>query len=86
MKDTRSSASAASRRAFAALAALAFAAPDVPIGCAPPDEPDDRPDVVLIMIDTLRPDHLGFCGFEQGEPAPFLAERSTVFPLGYAGD
>jgi len=41
----------------------------------------DRPDVVLIVIDTLRPDHLGFDGYDR-ETAPYLAElakRSAVF-------
>lgn len=40
----------------------------------------ERPDVVLIVIDTLRPDFLGFYGHE-GETAEFLAglaERSAV--------
>ena len=34
---------------------------------------DPRPDVVLVVIDTLRPDHLGFLGYEHAT-APFLAE------------
>lgn len=40
-----------------------------------------QPNVVVVVIDTLRPDHLGFNG-HQHETAPFLAEiaeRSTVF-------
>ncbi len=40
-----------------------------------------RPDVVFITIDTLRPDHLSFYGYDE-ETAPFLAslaERSVVF-------
>ncbi len=40
-----------------------------------------QPNVVLVVIDTLRPDHLGFHGY-QHETAPFLAEvaaKSTVF-------
>lgn len=40
-----------------------------------------RPNIVLILIDTLRVDHLGLFGYER-ETAPFvreLAERSVVF-------
>ncbi len=40
-----------------------------------------RPDVVFITIDTLRPDHLSFYGYES-ETAPFLAslaKRSVIF-------
>ncbi len=52
-------------------------------GCSPPlePEPDPRPDVVLIVIDTFRPDHLGIHGYHRST-APFLEgllERSTVF-------
>jgi len=32
-----------------------------------------RPNVVIVLIDTLRPDYLGFYGYEE-ENAPFLAE------------
>jgi arylsulfatase A-like enzyme len=32
-----------------------------------------RPNVVVVLIDTLRPDYLGFYGYEE-ENAPFLAE------------
>ncbi|MEE8522676.1 MAG: sulfatase [Thermoanaerobaculia bacterium] len=53
--------------------------------CSPPRpasrEPDLRPDVVLILIDTFRPDHLGFNGYKR-RTAPFLEDlmaRSTVF-------
>lgn len=48
------------------------------IACSEPR----RPDVLLVTLDTLRPDHLGFLGHER-ETAPFLAaiaERSAVFP------
>lgn len=53
-------------------------------GCGRDDAaaPDERPDVVLILIDTLRPDHLPFHGFTGRNTAPFLtklAARSTVF-------
>lgn len=42
---------------------------------------DARPNFVLVLLDTLRPDYLGFYGFEY-ETAPFLAKlsaKSTVF-------
>ncbi len=48
-------------------------------GCAAPRT--GPPDVVLIVLDTLRPDHLGVYGYER-ETAPFLADwarRSVVF-------
>jgi arylsulfatase A-like enzyme len=48
-------------------------------GCAEPRT--GRPDVVLIVLDTLRPDHLGIYGYDR-ETAPFLADwarRSVVF-------
>jgi arylsulfatase A-like enzyme len=41
---------------------------------------------VIVLHDTLRPDHLGFCGYER-ETAPFLAEvgaRGAVFPHAYS--
>ena len=47
-------------------------------GTAPARE---RPNVVLLMLDTLRPDHLELFGHER-KTAPFLAElagRSVVF-------
>jgi len=40
-----------------------------------------KPNVVVVLIDTLRPDHLGFYGYPR-ETAPYLAglaERSVVF-------
>jgi arylsulfatase A-like enzyme len=46
----------------------------------------DRPDVVLITIDTLRPDHLGFYGYPE-ETAPFLASLardSAVFTRAFS--
>ncbi len=46
----------------------------------------ERPDVVLILLDTLRPDYLGFYGHER-ETAPFLAElagEATVFRRAYS--
>ena len=44
-------------------------------------EASGRPDVVLITIDTFRPDHLGWNGYSRST-APFLEslmDRSTVF-------
>lgn len=46
----------------------------------------EQPDVVLIVIDTLRPDHLGFLGYRR-ETAPYLADlaaRSLVFENAYS--
>jgi arylsulfatase A-like enzyme len=51
--------------------------------CAP--EPK-RPSVVLILIDTLRPDHLELYGYERAT-APWIAEvgaRGAVFPRAYS--
>jgi arylsulfatase A-like enzyme len=42
---------------------------------------EDRPDVVVLLLDTLRPDHLELDGYER-ENAPFLhrlSQRSLVF-------
>jgi arylsulfatase A-like enzyme len=54
----------------------------VGVGACGNEEPPIRPpNVVLVVLDTLRPDHLDFYGYER-ETAPFLAElagRSTVF-------
>ena len=57
------------------LAALFLAAA---AGCGPPP---DAPNVLLVTIDTLRPDHLGAYGFP-GESSPnldALAARGVVF-------
>lgn len=51
-----------------------------------PSVPDERPDVALILIDTLRQDHLDLYGYPK-ETAPFLAElakRSAVFDRAYS--
>ncbi|HYD49167.1 MAG TPA: sulfatase [Terriglobales bacterium] len=67
------------RRSFA-LAYLLLAA----AGCRFQSEPKaaaGAPNVAVILIDTLRPDHLRAYGYDR-ETAPFLselAERSTVF-------
>ena len=39
-----------------------------------------HPDVVVIMLDTLRPDHLGFYGYEKNT-SPFLDELSQGFAV-----
>ena len=44
--------------------------------------PADRPNVVLICLDTVRADHLGFGGYTARDTTPFLDElaaRSVVF-------
>jgi arylsulfatase A-like enzyme len=63
--------SALSSGVFAIVAALFIASW---MGCGS-GQNTARPDVVVIMIDTLRPDHLGFHGYPR-ETAPFLAELS----------
>jgi len=45
-----------------------------------------RPNVVLVLIDTLRPDHLELYGYERAT-APWIAElggRGAVFPRAYS--
>lgn len=45
-----------------------------------------RPNVVLVLIDTLRPDHLPFYGYER-DTAPFLSElaaQSAVFERAFS--
>ena len=59
------------------------------IGCSGPDParaPHSGTDVVIVLIDTLRPDHLGFYGHER-ETAPFLRElasNAAVFERAYS--
>ncbi len=56
------------------------------VGCANEEPPAPRPNVVLVLIDTLRPDHLGFHGYGR-ESAPFLGELAaagTVFDNAYS--
>ena len=64
---------------------LAVAALAVAAALAPP-RPDPRPDVVLIVIDTLRKDHLPSYGYAR-DTAPFLsrlAARGVVFDNAYS--
>ncbi len=66
--------------ALVLLAACGESPPEVPAG----DDP--RPDVVVITIDTFRPDHLASNGYGQST-APFLEglmERSVVFERAYS--
>ncbi len=73
---SRGGVSTVSRRLFALVAGAALVAS---VGCGRP--PERKPDVVVITIDTLRPDHLGFLGYPR-DTAPFLtelAERSVFF-------
>lgn len=60
---------------------LAACGEPVPSALAAP-----RPDVVVVLIDTLRRDHLDLYGYER-ETAPYLrslAERSAVFERAYS--
>ena len=59
-----------------ALAALAN-------GCAPAES---QPSIVIVVIDTLRPDHLGLYGYEERPTSPYLDERAAsaaVFERAY---
>jgi arylsulfatase A-like enzyme len=54
------------------------------LACQPAAAPP--PNVVVILLDTLRPDYLGFYGHEE-EKAPFLAElaeRAVVFERAFS--
>lgn len=58
------------------------------LGCGAGIEPDvgPRPDVAIVLIDTLRRDHLDLYGYRT-ETAPFLrelAEQSAVFERAYS--
>ena len=59
------------------------------LGCSNSDpvrSPHSGTDVVIVLVDTLRPDHLGFYGYGR-ETAPFLHElsqRSAVFDRAYS--
>ncbi|MGH0034797.1 MAG: sulfatase [Myxococcota bacterium] len=70
----RPSESAPSRLAAAGGALLCLALLSlVPTCVTGPSKPRPPGDVVLILLDTLRPDHLGFYGYPK-ETAPFLAK------------
>src|SRR5262245_53908665 len=53
------------------------------LSCAPPPP---RPNVVLIVVDTLRADRLGAWGFPRGTTPHLdaLARRAVSFPRAYA--
>ncbi len=55
------------------------------VSCAPREEPADRPNIVLITIDTLRADHLSIYGFGERETPHIdaLARRGVVFDRAY---
>jgi arylsulfatase A-like enzyme len=55
------------------LAALALSAATV--ACAPPETP---PSMVIIVIDTLRADHLGLYGYVSNPTSPNLDERAAT--------
>lgn len=48
-----------------------------------PSPPAERPDIVLIAIDSLRPDHLGAYGYERATSPSIdaLAEQGAVFEV-----
>ncbi len=55
------------------------------LGCAAPEAPE-RPNVVLVLLDAFRPDHLGINGYPR-QTAPFLEqlmERSAVFSRAFS--
>jgi arylsulfatase A-like enzyme len=54
--------------------------------CAACGGGERRPNVVLVLIDTLRPDHLELYGYEH-PTAPWIASvgaRGAVFPRAYS--
>jgi len=71
------------RAAFGLLAVTAALAACFVVGCK--SEEDPRPPVILISLDTLRADHVGFMGYPR-ETTPFLDEltaESVVFDQAY---
>jgi arylsulfatase A-like enzyme len=65
------------KRLEGAIAALGLSALALTLACSEPE----RPHIVLLLIDTLRSDHLGTYGYERAT-TPFideLAEEGTVF-------
>jgi arylsulfatase A-like enzyme/Flp pilus assembly protein TadD len=78
---------AAGALALAALAVLAVGAPFALESAAPPAAPlPARPDVVLVTIDTLRADTVGFMGNSEVETPNLdaLAAAGRVFPDAHA--
>jgi glucan phosphoethanolaminetransferase (alkaline phosphatase superfamily) len=72
---------------LAALAPLLGAAPYVVRGASQNAAPPNRPNVLVIVFDTLSAKHLSLYGYPR-ETAPNLtrfAERATVFHRHYAG-
>jgi len=68
-------------RARAAGLALAAAGAALPCACAPGPSAPPGPDVVMVVVDTLRADHLPSYGYAK-DTAPFLTELArtgTVF-------
>ncbi len=67
--------------ALGAAAALAWA----PLACGPP-RPPDRPDVLIVTLDTTRADHLGSWGYfrDTSPELDALARESIVFDAAYA--
>ena len=70
-----------SRRDLLRAVGLLVSALLVGAGCGHDERPGRPPDVVLVLLDTLRPDHLELYGYARNT-APFLAElgaRGLVF-------
>ena len=74
------------RRGPAARLATLLASPVVALLAACSDARPERPNVILISLDTLRADHLGCYGYPR-PTSPFLdslARRATLFEEAYA--
>ncbi len=55
-------------------------------GCGDGDQGAAKPNIVLLVIDTIRPDHLSMYGYEH-DTSPFLAElaaKGTLFDCTYS--
>ncbi len=65
----------------AALAVLLLVLPGCSGGDGPAPGPQERPNVLLITVDTLRPDHLGCYGYPRSTSRSIdtLARRGVVF-------
>ncbi len=82
MKHDRPRSRAIARVAFASVIWLCGAAPFVACDLAP----SGPPDLLLITVDTLRPDHLGIYGYDRNT-SPFLDgffSEGAVFERAYA--